>query len=367
MWNFILDTFGPPDTVSFGKLRTTRLAGMCGVALAFGLCGLDHLSAQGPGLGAPTDDSSPNDRGGGGRRGRGGRGGFDPAQMIGRLDENQDGVVTSNEVENAPGFARRMLQDSGLDFNRGVRVEDLQQSAQQRMDEMRRQRDGERSDRTENVERPDRPDWAPPQSMGRGDFSGQATPADQRGSSATSATASTGNSQPRTRVSPLLPDSFQSYDMDQDGQIALSEWRKGKRGPLSQFMQYDLDGDGFLIAKELMKANAVAAAPSAAPGTPSPASPPATATTNVANPTTPAPPAASPTSMAPVTVSAADALKATGAFNLLDKDKNGTVAGEEWSVSRRLKPLFEKAGYDLAKPMNKDEFTQGYVRVGGAK
>ncbi|MFO1004798.1 MAG: hypothetical protein U0929_02470 [Planctomycetaceae bacterium] len=286
--------------------------------------------------------------------------------MIGRLDANQDGVITSNEVENAPGFVRRMLQDSGLDFSRGVRVEDLQRSAQQRMEEVRRQRDGERSDRTESVERPDRPDWAPPRSMGRGDFSGQATPTDQRGSSPSPAPTPAGSPRPRTRVSPLLPDSFLSYDMDQDGQITLSEWRKGKRGPISQFMQYDLDGDGFLIAKELMKANAVAAAPSAAaPATLSPAQ--ATATTNVANSTAPTPPAASPTSMAPVTVSATDALKATGAFDLLDTDKSGTVAGEEWSKSRRLKPLFEKAGYDLAKPMNKDEFIQGYVRAGAVK
>lgn len=367
MWNSILDTFGLPLPVSFGKLRTARFVGICGVVLACGLCGLDRLSAQGPESGVQADDSSPNDRGGG-RRGRGGRGGFDPSQMIGRLDENQDGVITSNEVENAPGFARRMLQDSGLDFSRGVRIDDLQRSAQQRMEEMRRQRDGERSDRTVSVERPDRPDWAPPQSMGRGDFSGQATPADQRGSSPSPAPTPAGSPRPRTRVSPLLPDSFLSYDMDQDGQIALSEWRKGKRGPISQFMQYDLDGDGFLIAKELMKANAVAAAPSAAaPATPSSAPAQATATTNAANPTTPTPPASSPATMAPVTVSAADALKATRAFDLLDKDKSGTVVGVEWSESRRLKPLFEKAGYDLAKPMNKDEFIQGFVRAGGAK
>jgi hypothetical protein len=131
-------------------------------------------------------------------------------------------------------------------------------------------------------------------------------------------------------------------------------------------MQYDLDGDGFLIAKELMKASAVAAAPStAAPATSSPAQ--ATATTNVANPATPTTPAAAPASMTPVTVSATDALKATGAFDLLDQDKSGTVVGEEWAKSRRLKPLFEKAGYDLAKPMNKDEFIQGYVRAGAVK
>ena len=356
MWNSILDTFGLPDRVSFGKLRTTRFAGFCGVVLAFGLCGLDHLSAQGPELGTPSEDSSSGDRRG--RRGRGGRGGFDPSQMISRLDQNQDGVITANEIENVPEFVRQRLQDSGLDFNRGVRVEEIQQSAQQRMEEMRRQRDAERSDRPESAERPDRPDWSPPQSMGRGDFSGQATASDSRGSSPPSTPSPAGSSRPRIRISPFLPDSFMSYDMDQDGQIALSEWRKGKRGPISQFTQYDLDGDGFLTAKELGKANAVAAAPAGMPpaNVPATASPATAATTQAA----PAPPA-------PVTVSAEDALKATRAFDLLDKDKSGTVVGAEWSESRRLKPLFEKAGYDLAKPMNKDEFIQGYVRVGSAK
>lgn len=274
--------------------------------------------------------------------------------MISRLDENQDGVITANEVENAPGFARQMLQSSGLDFSRGVRVEEIQQSAQQRMEEMRRSRDTERSDRTE---RPDRPDWSPPQSMGRGEFSGQATP-DNRGNSTPSPPSPAGSPRPRTRISPLLPSSFLSYDMDQDGQVALSEWRKGKRGPVSQFMQYDLDGDGFLTAKELMKANAVAAAPTAPATAPSSSAPGA-----ASNPATPPPSAP----MAPVTVSAADALKATGAFDLLDKDKSGTITEAEWSVSRRLKPLFEKGGYNLANPMNKNEFIQGYVRVGGAK
>ena len=359
MWNSILDTFGLPDRVSFGKLRTTRFAGFCGVVLAFGLYGLDHLSAQGPELGTPGEDSSSDDRRG--RRGRGGRGGFDPSQMVSRLDQNQDGVITANEIENVPEFVRQRFQDSGLDFNRGVRVEEMQQSVQQRMEDMRRQRDAERSDRPENAERPDRPDWSPPQSMGRGDYSGQATAPDSRGSSPPSTPGPAGSSRPRTRISPFLPSSFLSYDMDQDGQIALSEWRKGKRGPISQFMQYDLDGDGFLTAKELGKANAAAAAPTGMPPANVPAiASPATAATNATTPAAPAP-------SVPVTVSAEDALKATRAFDLLDKDKSGTVVGAEWSESRRLKPLFEKAGYDLAKPMNKDEFIQGYVRVGGAK
>ncbi len=350
----MIDTFGTPEQVSFGKLRTTRIAWIFGLCLVHGLCGMDHLYAQGPELGSPGAEPSSEDRRG--RRSRGGRGDFDPAQMIGRLDQDQNGVITESEVENAPGFARRMLQDSGLDFRRGVRVEELQQSAEQRISEMRRQRDSDRSDRSE---RPDRPDWTPPQSMGRSEFEGPATPPVTGANRATSPSSTSNPQRTRTRISPLLPDSFQAYDMDLDGQIALSEWRKGKRGTLSQFMQYDLDGDGFLIAKELLKASAVGGTTAA----------PSTASTNIASTTAAAPattvaPAAP---VAPVVVSTADAAKATRDFDLLDKDKSGTITETEWTVSRRLKPLFEKGGIDLAKPMTKDDFIQGYVRVGAVR
>lgn len=357
MWMSILGTFGPFAQVSCGKLRTTGIVGFYGFFVLSGVCGLDRLYAQGPEIMTPGSEQSDGER-----RGRRGRGGFDPAQMLGRLDQNGDGVITANEVESAPGFARRMLQDQGLDFGRGVRVDELQQMAQQRMEERRRQREAERG---ESSERPDRPDWSPPQSMGRGDAQGAAA-APTGGAAVPSTTASSSSSQlPRTRVSPFLPDAFQSYDTNLDGQIALSEWRKGKRGPISQFMQYDLDGDGFLIARELLKANAVVPAQATPTAAGSPVTTTATSPVTTAPPATGVPAPAVP--MAPVVVSAEDALKATRAFELLDKDKSGTVVANEWTESRRLKPLFEKGGYDLAKPLNREEFIQGFVRVGAGK
>ena len=148
-----------------------------------------------------------------------------------------------------------------------------------------------------------------------------------------------------------MPEAYKSLDTDLDGQIALYEWRKGTRGPLSQFATFDSDQDGFLTPKELHKATLVQT-----PVTPSgPISTETPATTN-------APPTAPP---APVEVSAAAAAKATRSFNLLDKDNSGTIVGAEWDASTRLKPLFEKGGVDFAKPLNKDDFIQAFVRVGG--
>jgi len=48
-----------------------------------------------------------------------------------------------------------------------------------------------------------------------------------------------------------LPDWFAQYDLDGDGQVGLHEWRK-KGGAIKDFVAMDLNGDGFLTAKELL-------------------------------------------------------------------------------------------------------------------
>ena len=351
MWNFILDTFGPLDQVSCGKLRTTGFSGLCGLCLVFGLCTQGNLFAQDAEGGSPAGEQRAEERPG--RRGNrgGGRNGFDPTQMIGRLDQDQNGMITENEIENVPASIRQNWQEQGLDFRAGVRVDDLQQNAEQQMEELRRQGGGRGRNRNA-----DRAESTPPEDLSRSAAAVTGPPSLGGPTPAPAITRKSPAPASRSRVSPLLPESFQSFDTDLDGQIALSEWRKGKRGTLSQFAQYDLDGDGFLIAKELAKVASAAVPP--APGT---APTPATSAVTTSTPASPTIPSA------PVAVSAEAALQATRAFELLDKDKSNTVHGVEWAGSKRLKPLFEKGGFDLAKPMNKDEFIQGYVRVGAAK
>ena len=369
MGNTTSRTFGPPMRVSCGKFRIIGIRRFCLLCLMVGLFTVGRLSAQEPGGGPPGGDEGRGGRDRGG--GRGGRGGFDPAQMIAGLDKDGNGVITASEIEQMPGPFRDRLQQSGMDFNKGVRVDEMQQNMQRQMEERRQGGGGDQGgrggedrgrDRGRDFERSDRPEIPPPQDMGpgngrdgRGDNRGNTspggspTPAPTPGTGGNSSTSKKG----RTRISPLLPDAYKDLDSDYDGQIALYEWRKGKRGTISQFVQNDFDGDGFLIAKELAKAVATTtpvtpAAPGAGPAT----------VTATATPMAPA---------APVAVSADAAAKALRAFELLDNDKSGTVLGPEWDKSTRLKPMFEKGGVNLAQPLTQVAFTQAFVRVGADK
>ncbi len=338
MRNSTSRTFGQSAAVSCGKFRIVGFYGFCLFCLAFGLFTSESLHAQRPGGG---------EDGGRGGRERGSRGGFDPSQMIAGLDKDGDGVISKSEIEQLPGPFRDRLKEGGMDFNKGVRIEEMQQNIQRRMEERRQGGEGEDRgrERERDAERSDRPEFTPPAEPDK---------SDRRDSGPTPSSGSK-SPKPRTRISALLPETYKALDTDFDGQIALYEWRKGKRGTISQFTAHDINGDGFLIAKELTQATttvAVAvpqAAPAAAPKTAAPA---------VAVPAAP---------VAPVAVSVEAAAKALGAFELLDTDKSGTVVGKEWDKSTRLKPKFEKAGINLALPLDKDQFTQAYVRVGADK
>ncbi len=355
MWNITPRTFGQPAPVSCGKLRIVGYGRFCLLCLMFGLFTLESLQAQGPSGGPPGEDSGRSGRGGGERGDRGGRGGFDPSQFISGLDKDGNGVITASEIEQLPGPFRDRLQQGGLDFNKGVRVEEMQQNFQRQMDERRQASGGEDRGRERGLERSDRPEYTPPQDPGQGDGrDGRGDRRDSGTSGGTPAPASSSNSsskKPRTRISALLPDAYKALDTDFDGQIALYEWRKGKRGTISQFTSHDINGDGFLIAKELAQASATVAAST-------PAAAPSVAVAAVAAPAAP---------VAPVAVSVDAAAKALRAFELLDTDKSGTVLGQEWDKSTRLKPQFEKGGVNLALPLDKDQFTQAFVRVGADK
>ena len=69
----------------------------------------------------------------------------------------------------------------------------------------------------------------------------------------------------KTRKSPL-PDRYQSYDKNKDGQISLSEWDRSK---YAEFRKLDRNRDGFLTPKELaVTIVTVAATPGALRGSP---------------------------------------------------------------------------------------------------
>jgi len=49
-----------------------------------------------------------------------------------------------------------------------------------------------------------------------------------------------------------LPEWFEEYDSNKDGQVALHEWRKGGES-VESFSSYDLNGDGLITADELLR------------------------------------------------------------------------------------------------------------------
>jgi Ca2+-binding EF-hand superfamily protein len=50
-----------------------------------------------------------------------------------------------------------------------------------------------------------------------------------------------------------LPPWFKELDTDRDGQVSLSEWRRGGKG-LAEFRKYDLNDDGFITPEEVLRA-----------------------------------------------------------------------------------------------------------------
>src|SRR5262249_51842469 len=48
-----------------------------------------------------------------------------------------------------------------------------------------------------------------------------------------------------------LPPWFQQLDADRDGQLSLTEWRRGG-GSRDEFLRYDLNGDGLITPKEVL-------------------------------------------------------------------------------------------------------------------
>ncbi|MCA8995942.1 MAG: hypothetical protein KDA80_03130 [Planctomycetaceae bacterium] len=312
---------------------------------------------------------------------------FSPDGFFRMLDRNGDGRVTEDETSRMPGSFRENLQRSGIDLRRGATQEDFSRA----MDRMRQEREqsggGSFFSRGSSSGRPDfgrggsdrgesdrdrsdddrRRDWERRREEER--RRDEDRKPDDRGN--TSGTKIL-QLKPKERVTVDLQESYTEGDIDDDGQIGLYEWRQWKRGSLEEFLALDRNFDGFLTPREIQEGpretttggESVVIVNSS--GTPvgsgaASASPGATTNSSTNSPATP-------TSTTSVDSTGVDKdsvayKRGESMFRILDRDRDGSVSVDEWNASSRLKPMFEKAGVDLASPMPKEAFLAHYVKI----
>ena len=170
-----------------------------------------------------------------------------------------------------------------------------------------------------------------------------------------------------SKINPKLPDEYKSKDVDKDNQIGMYEWPKTD---WAKFRELDLNGDGFLTAKEL------AAKPKKKGSDKSsrrdaPRSSGSSSSGSMANSSGSSSDGGSSTkseSTGPVTSLGDDELqkKAEEFFATTDKDGNGKISEDEINKSMLVKIKFKKLSKPPAYPLNKQEFIPLFVEAWSA-
>ncbi|WP_231739972.1 EF-hand domain-containing protein [Thalassoglobus polymorphus] len=293
---------------------------------------------------------------GGGRESRGGqeRRGPSTEQIFGYLDRDKNGRLDPQEIENSRGPFKDMLQRAGVDYSRGLDQRNFasayEKVREQREQESRSRRDGDDdSGRREEYERR------------RREYE-QRREEERKKADSAKRTPTSIAFRAKERVTVDIPQQFVEGDDDGDGQIGFYEWKKWKRDEIHLFAAYDRNGDGFLTPRELEKgpveipdASTAIAASTTISGTQQTGATPKTATTSKAETAKSEQPS--------VDMNTAAARRGESMFRLLDRNRDGQLEEEEWARARTTKPLFEKAGVDLSKPMSKNDFLANYVRL----
>ncbi|MBI1348458.1 hypothetical protein GC163_19465 [bacterium] len=226
------------------------------------------------------------------------------------LDRDNDGRIAGEELSRLDDRMKERFKEAGLDASREVSRDAFIRGMQQR---------------SENSSR------------GGGDSRGS------RGSSRPA---------PKPKVVQGLPTKFAPFDQNGDNQIGLYEWERAK---LSEFLQLDRNGDGFLTARELNDSNVAAVTVTATPQTLAPTSVAASE-----KPASPASPVAPPTES-----DSTEVRQAKYFFSLVDKDKNGEISTDEWSQNRGTRSMFERGKITPTLPMKQDQFVAQYLVLKG--
>ncbi|MDZ4688329.1 MAG: hypothetical protein SH850_24920 [Planctomycetaceae bacterium] len=242
------------------------------------------------------------------------------------LDRDKDGEIDDDEFRRMDDRMRDRFRDKGLDGNRDISKSRFLDTYR-RIEEDRRKED-----------------------EGRRDGDSRSSSSSGSSSDRDRGRSSSSRRKEKIRLTLALPAKYLAFDKNKDDQIGMYEWDKAK---FAEFVALDRNGDGFLTPNELddpAKATAATAVGSAAkPGAPAVAGKPAVNA------------AMSPDK--PANNDDPDTRQAKYFFSLTDKDKNGEISAEEWTASRGIRPMFEKASVVPALPLKEAGFVQQYLAV----
>ena len=202
-----------------------RLASILALIILNAVC-LPDVSAQLTGRDRNRDGG---DRGRSGGRSGGERGG-PPGGFGSRLDQNGDGRIDQDELNNIPEGFRQAMQSRGVRLRPGLTVEEFSNSMRQQFERSR----GEGGRPVEERRPEGRPD-----ERSAGNRSQYRPPAPFR-------------PRQKERLTVDLPPKYNELDTDYDGQVGLYEWITARREDLQQFDDIDVDSDGVLTPHELM-------------------------------------------------------------------------------------------------------------------
>lgn len=304
----------------------------------FGGGGMRPGGGPGGGFGGGPGGGFGGAPSGGFRGAPGGFGGGPPSSggMASRMDRNQNGRIDQDEIDSIPDPFKQMMESRGIKLQAGLSVDEFSNNMRAQFERSRQEQGDFNPDRSGSGSTGNRAEYKP------------ATPFRAR---------------EKERMTVDLPPKYAELDTDYDGQVGMYEWIVARRDDLALFDEIDADLDSYLTPKELKFFDQVSANPDKTvvsfaerykrPRVVIVGGPSATANGGKGG-------------SGKSNLSDEEKKKhveyADRAFPMMDSDKDGNVSVAEFEKSRRIKPMFEKAGIEI-QAMSQEQFRQNYLQA----